>query len=216
MKLLKSENTTLAIPYNPLYKVVGASEKYSKFLMNAKNVVRPVEKFNLQELSVAQIFYHIGYIKTDPLIEKNMGCTEYWGAINMCKIDKGKWDEINDNFSKVYPPGLGVYAVWLTGDLETDTNTINIVENVNGLIFYYYNIEGEYPRILKSGFEYWLNNPVNTPVEEVNINSDIDLFEEICNNVYLIGDFPKEVADKICSGTYNTGIVEIEGIHFFD
>lgn len=47
MKLLKSENTTLAIPYNPLYKVVGASEKYSKFLMNAKNVVRPVEKFNL-------------------------------------------------------------------------------------------------------------------------------------------------------------------------
>lgn len=90
-----------------------------------------------------------------------------------------------------------------------------MIEDVNGLIFYFYDEKKDKPDILNTGFEYWLNNATNIPVEEINVNVDIDLYKEICNNVYLIGDFPKEVVNKICSGSYSNGIAEIEGIHFF-
>lgn len=116
-KLLQSENTILAIPYNPLYKVIGAPEDYKKFLTKASKIVKPVEKFNFQEFEVAQIFYHIGYIKKDPMINRNIQPPLYWQIVNICKIQADKWQCAWDTLSKTYPPGLNVYGVWLTGDL---------------------------------------------------------------------------------------------------
>lgn len=206
-KLLK-QNAVLAIPYNPLYKVIGASEKYSKFLSEAKEVVRPIEKFNLIELRTAQLFYHIGYVKKDNMTYERLTTYEWEEYDKMCRLNPKNIISFSEEISStLYPPQKKVYGAWLTGDLQTDTITINMLEDVDGLIFYFY--EGEEPCILKSGFEYWLKSAANTPVNGINVNINIDLYNEICNNVCLVGDFPEEISKKICSGNYQSGIIEV-------
>ena len=197
-KLLKLENTILITPYNPIYKVVGEEKIFNYF--NSNNTINLIEKFNYPELITAQIFYHINYIKNDLLQYKNLGKYNenlYKALMNAPYFNHNNY-EVLPEIDKTYK-GKNIYCLWLTGDFKKDNELINLVEKTNDLIFYFYDKNNKKPEILDSGFEYWLNKSINTPVEDVNINIEFDL-SNIVNKgyIYILGDMPKDIINAIC------------------
>lgn len=197
-KLLKLENTILITPYNPIYKVVGQEKIFNYF--NSNNTINLIEKFNYPELITAQIFYHINYIKNDLLQYKNLERDNkilYKALINTPYLNCNNC-EILSWVDKRYK-GKNIYCLWLTGDFKKDNELINLVEKTNDLIFYFYDKNNKRPEILDSGFEYWLNKSINTPVEDININIEFDL-SNIVNQgyIYILGDMPKDIINAIC------------------
>lgn len=197
-KLLKLENTILITPYNPIYKVVGEEKIFNYF--NSNNTINLIEKFNYPELITAQIFYHISYIKNDLLQYKNLERDNkilYKALIDTPYLNCNNC-EILSQVDKRYK-GKNIYCLWLTGDFKKDNELINLVEKTNDLIFYFYDKNNKRPEILDSGFEYWLNKSINTPVEDININIEFDL-SNIVNQgyIYILGDMPKDIINAIC------------------
>lgn len=197
-KLLKLENTILITPYNPIYKVVGEEKIFNYF--NSNNTINLIEKFNYPELITAQIFYHISYIKNDLLQYKNLERDNkilYKALIDTPYLNCNNC-EILSWVDKRYK-GKNIYCLWLTGDFKKDNELINLVEKTNDLIFYFYDKNNKRPEILNSGFEYWLNKSINTPVEDININTEFDL-SNIVNQgyIYILGDMPKNIINAIC------------------
>ena len=197
-KLLKLENTILITPYNPIYKVVGEEKIFNYF--NSNNTINLIEKFNYPELITAQIFYHISYIKNDLLQYKNLERDNkilYKALIDTPYLNCNNC-EILSWVDKKYK-GKNIYCLWLTGDFKKDNELINLVEKTNDLIFYFYDKNNKKPEILDSGFEYWLNKSINTPVEDININTEFDL-SNIVNQgyIYILGDMPKNIINAIC------------------
>ena len=212
-KLLKLENTILITPYNPIYKVVGEEKIFNYF--NSNNIINLIEKFNYPELITAQIFYHINYIKNDLLQYKNLerdNKTLYKALIDTPYLNCNNC-EILFGVDKVYK-GKNIYCLWLTGDFKKDNELINLVEKTNDLIFYFYDKNNKKPEILDSGFEYWLNKSINTPVEDVNINIEFDL-SNIVNKgyIYILGDMPKDITDIICKAN---SFIKIEKDNYED
>lgn len=197
-KLLKLENTILITPYNPIYKVVGEEKIFNYF--NSNNTINLIEKFNYPELITAQIFYHISYIKNDLLQYKNLERDNkilYKALIDIPYLNCNNC-EILSWVDKRYK-GKNIYCLWLTGDFKKDNELINLVEKTNDLIFYFYDKNNKRPEILDSGFEYWLNKSINTPVEDININIEFDL-SNIVNKgyIYILGDMPRDIINAIC------------------
>ena len=197
-KLLKLENTILITPYNPIYKVIEEEKIFNYF--NSNNTINLIEKFNYPELITAQIFYHISYIKNDLLQYKNLerdNKTLYKALIDTPYLNCNNY-EILSWVDKRYK-GKNIYCLWLTGDFKKDNELINLVEKTNDLIFYFYDKNNKRPEILDSGFEYWLNKSINTPVEDININIEFDL-SNIVNQgyIYILGDMPKDIINAIC------------------
>ena len=212
-KLLKLENTILITPYNPIYKVVGEEKIFNYF--NSNNTINLIEKFNYPELITAQIFYHINYIKNDLLQYKNLGKYNenlYKALMNAPYLNYNNY-EILPDVDKVYK-GKNIYCLWLTGDFKKDNELINLVEKTNDLIFYFYDKNNKRPEILDSGFEYWLNKSINTPVEDININIEFDL-SNIVNKgqIYILGDMPKDITDIICKAN---SFIKIEKDNYED
>ena len=197
-KLLKLENTILITPYNPIYKEVGEEKIFNYF--NSNNTINLIEKFNYPELITSQIFYHISYIKNDLLQYKNLERDNkilYKALIDTPYLNCNNC-EILSWVDKKYK-GKNIYCLWLTGDFKKDNELINLVEKTNDLIFYFYDKNNKKPEILDSGFEYWLNKSINTPVEDININTEFDL-SNIVNQgyIYILGDMPKNIINVIC------------------
>lgn len=195
-KLLKSKNSILVTPYNPIYKVSKSEKIFNQF--SANNVINIVKKFNYNELVTAQLFYHIPYLKNDELQYSNFE-----------KADKNLYDLImkeaylDYNNKELLPyendcyAGTDIYCVWLTGDYEEDCRTINQIEKIDDLVFYYYDKENKRPEILDSKFEFWLSNSINSPVENININIEEDMSKITNRSIITIGNFPDELKKKI-------------------
>ena len=197
-KLLKLENTILITPYNPIYKKKKKKKIFNYF--NSNNTINLIEKFNYPELITARIFYHISYIKNDVLQYKNLERDNkilYKALIDTPYLNCNNC-EILSWVDKRYK-GKNIYCLWLTGDFKKDNELINLVEKTNDLIFYFYDKNNKRPEILDSGFEYWLNKSINTPVEDININIEFDL-SNIVNQgyIYILGDMPKDIINAIC------------------
>lgn len=210
IKKLVNKNAIVITSYNkffnkisyPLYKVEKINKLYKK--INFTNTIDLMSNFNLKEIEIAKTFY--GIEADDFKDDLNSGLINY----TMCPIENvpPSVRPISKFFEPVYKVN-NIYCLWLTGDLEEDNRLINLIENADDLVLYYF--ENEVPLILKSGFEYWLKNSTNQPVPQVNMNIYEDLSRiKICGSIYLLGNFPQDVINKICSdNNYKTNIVEV-------
>ena len=192
------------------------------FLGNAITIANPYFEywdlnipFNSEFRTYRDGLILVNYIKNDLLQYKNLGKYNenlYKALMNAPYLNYNNY-EILPDVDKVYK-GKNIYCLWLTGDFKKDNELINLVEKTNDLIFYFYDKNNKKPEILDSGFEYWLNKSINTPVEDVNINIEFDL-SNIVNQgqTYILGDMPKDITDIICKAN---SFIKIEKDNYED
>lgn len=187
---LKKNQCIIIQPFNPIYKVADIKVIFKEFTCNT---FYPVETFTPEEFKTAQIFYHIGYIKKDP-IQLNSNIIEDFN--NFCCYK-------DNNFCKAAAPRINtkIDMVWLTGIIEKDCQILQEVENSENLVFYFYNKDIIYPIKLISEFSQYVQNKANIP-NETNINNYImvdELFEKYITEEQFnwIGNWPDEVKRRI-------------------
>lgn len=156
-KLIKSNNTIIIQPFNPLYEVAKTGIEFKEF---GCPIWKPLEKFTPDQLRQVQIFYQLGYYPKDKIqLDRNPVIQQFSRFCNgdKCLIDFSKKEYQNN-----------IALVKLTGEIEEDTIILNAVEDFDGLIFYFYT--DKYPQILDSEFSFYLKNKANIP-DESNINN---------------------------------------------
>lgn len=198
--LITANNLILQDTSYPLHKVEKTKQFYKK--INLLEKIELMKDFNPKELIIASNFYKIDNVDlpTDFLLNN----------YSIAPIEKLSDKDIN-SFFPLNTKLNNIYCLWLSGDLQEDTQLINQIESTKDLVFYYY--KDEVPPILYSGFEYWLKSSANQPVNNVNVNIYEDLSKiKIYGKIYLLGNFPQEIINQICSnGQYQSNIIEVIG-----
>lgn len=161
---IKSNNTIIIQPFNPLYNVAKTNINFKDFDCP---IWRPLEKFIPEQIKQTQVFYQIGYIQRDKIqIDTNPVIQQF---NRFCNKDKNLIDFSNNNYHN------DIALVKLTGNNDEDTIILNQIEDFDGLIFYFY--KDTYPQMLDSEFSLFLKNKANIP-DETNINQS-DMIIEI-------------------------------------
>ena len=188
--LLKKDQCIIIQPFNPIYKVTNTKVIFKDFTCLT---IKPLETFIPEEIKAAQIFYHIGYIKKDPIQLDNDIIKDF---NNFCCYKDNKYcraatPQFNANLD----------LVWLTGNIEEDCKILQEVENSDNLIFYFYDTEIA-PAALTSEFSLYVKNKANIP-NKTNINNYRmldELYEKYISNknqMNWIGNWQEEEKRRI-------------------
>lgn len=177
-KLIKNNQVVIISPINPVYKVVNTGIEFNNF--NCP-IWKPLNRFIPDQLKTAQVFFNIGYLPKDRIqLDKNLEIKEF---NKLCNRTNNLF-EIPNNIKY----NKDITLIKLTGNNNIDQELLNRIEDVDGLIFYFY--ESEFCPMLYSDFSIYIKNKVNIPFENNTNEYDIPI-ELIKRGCYpnFIGDW---------------------------
>lgn len=160
-KLLKSNSCIIIQGSNLLYNVVFNTGIFKEFPCK---VWRPFEHFTPEQIEIAQIFYHIGYIKGDAIQFTDERIKEFKKYCNRQITSYAM------HYSYYYKKDIAL--IQLTCDNDVDMETLNKVEDFDGLIFYFLpeNVSDPSSSLLSSEFGLFVKNKANIP-DQYNIDN---------------------------------------------
>ena len=190
--------------------MIGVEKKYNQLISEELRVITPISDFNFRQLCQTQLFYKINYLKKEKIQSggsltvdetRRVLALSYYQPSDSSDFFPYDFCPICEGFKKDWH---GVYCVWLTGDNDVDMECLQNLEDKNGLFFYYFDENKVPPAILDSNFQFYFKSNVATPMKDVNVNVYHDFSKAIKNElsiyegVYLVGEMPQDIVDKIC------------------
>ena len=156
------ENVLLISSYNPIHKVVSIENK-SKILRRRKkslDFIRPL-KFNL----MAQVFYHIGYIK-DSVDSSNIVLTSYQKWIDSKRNTFYTESRPQATYKRLLgcsepvPQLKKLICIYISGEVDSINSLLQEVEQTNSIVLYF----GNWNLLLEDvGFNFLLRRGENRP-----------------------------------------------------
>lgn len=188
-KKIKQDLIIFISPFNPLYEVTNSTIIFKDFPCKT---LKPIEKFTPEQLLKTREFFNLEDV--DFPEEENVNSFS-----SFCKRESTK------TFEQI--PKLkynsDITLVKLTKDNERDQDLLNLVEDSNGLIFYYF--EGnELPPMLQGDYSLYVTNKANIPFS-LNINNNSIPQELIQNGCYptFIGNWSLKERGKFLEKEQN-------------
>jgi hypothetical protein len=161
--------------FNPIYKVFASNKVFNKFPCD---MLYPMKNFTPDEISMAQLFYHIGYIKYSKDITKRYNNGDILEIknkiINFC--NKMELSEEIKSFGYTWHTEKKIYVVFWENNFEIDKKIAQKVQDLNDMIFYMWYDSLEEPEIIsKSYFPLYLKNKTNIPKLEYYNYNDLSI-----------------------------------------
>lgn len=171
-KLMKMPDLCVIVQgTNLLYKVINSKITYNDFPCE---VWRPISDFIPKQIQTLQIFYHIGYLKKDKMQFSDERVKDFNAFCVGEKLDYHYPDK-----PKYKRKTIGL--VKIIGEQDKDIETLQQVEDFDGLLFYF--TEGINPMdtVLKSEFSLFVKNRANIP-DKYNVNN-YEIIEELRSQI---------------------------------
>lgn len=187
-RLLRSNNTLVITPFNPIYKVMNYQLISNNFNFTDMEVYNPIERFTADELIKAIEFYEINYEDYNFANFGEFDLTE--GFYNLEKIHC--FYNQNVVFFKLY------------NEQEKNIQMLQQLQDKNILIFYYIDTD-EQRELLNCEYKFYVYNAVNRPGEH-NINNKTAMaFANTFNRIEFEGNWTideKKEMEEIYNGFY--------------
>lgn len=159
-KLMKMQDLCVIVQgTNLLYNVVNSKTTYNDFPCP---IWKPINNFIPKQIETLQIFYHIGYLKKDEIQFSDERIKNF---NSFCSEENLSYSfPIPDKYTK---KTIGV--VNICGEKDIDLETLRKVEDFDGLLFYFTEINpGD--TVLKSEYSLYVKNKANIP-GKYNVNN---------------------------------------------
>lgn len=163
-KIIRNYETSIIISgFNPIYNVMNKEYK-SKIFSQSITAYPLVKKFTPEEIYMAQVFYHIGYIKEKEDYREING--RFSQSINNLVQSK-----ISENVANTAAPAQGIILAWFDEDVNNNIKIMQDLQDFDGLIYYYFG--NKLPPILQDvTYNILLKRTTNRPNEKfLNLNN---------------------------------------------
>ena len=192
-KFLKKNSCVIISSDNPIYKVDTDIEK-SNTKLNYETISLFSNEPTPDEIFIMSLYFQLGL--TNTAINPN----------NVKLIGFNTW--CDTPFELMYPPQFINYlpkekplisCIWITGDNEKDSISLQQVEQENTIAFYFY-ADDEIPSILlDKTFNFLLKRKTNIPCEEYGNLNNIELVQKFVKEespIKFIGEWNTDIAKK--------------------
>lgn len=188
-KFFKKNDCILITSNNPIYKVENRLER-SKDIIDCRTIQLFPNEPTPEEIFILKMFYCLGL--NDDVVKISNPSIQTFNDWCLKPFEGYIPDDLLDIVDDMIKPTIS--CVWLCGDNNEDSKTLQNVEKTDTIAFYFF--KGDTPPVLTDKtFAYLLKRKTNIPCQDYGNLNNKEIVKEFTENGFSIcfyGNFPKD------------------------